>query len=232
MRRWCSIFLALPLALAACVPGAAEYTKTEAPAEPHLYGSQRVLTIAFAPGSARLAASQAGRLAQFVRNGDIRPADRVEIAAAGRDTLAQGRVAAIAREFLRYHIVATSRPLVGVPRNDALVLIGRYAVMLPPCPNWSKSAATDFTNETSSNFGCADAINLGTMVANPADLAGGRMLGAASGKTAVSAVDRYLSDQVTPLITTDLGPASTSYGSNPLGSAPSPTSATATDTVP
>lgn len=229
MRRCCSILLAL--ALAACVPGAAEYTKTEAPAELQVFGHERVLTIAFAPGSARLSASQAGQLAQFVRNGEIRPADRVDIAAAGGNPLAQGRVAVIAHEFLRYGIVATSRPLVGVPANSALILIDHYAVMLPPCPNWSKSAATDFTNETSSNFGCANAINLGTMVANPADLAGGRMLGAASGKTAVSAVDRYLSDQVTPLITTDIGPASTSYGSSPQA-APAPTGATPTDTVP
>jgi pilus assembly protein CpaD len=223
----CIYLIFLALALAACVPGAAEYTKTEAPAMLRLYGGQRVIPMAFAPGSARLSVSQAAQLAHLVQNGGIRPADRVDIAAAGGEALARGRVAAIARELLRYGIVTNSQVLAGVPPNHALVLIGHYAVMLPPCPNWSKSAATDFTNEPSSNLGCADATNLGMMVANPADLAGGRMLGASSGKTAATAVKRYLTDQVTPLIITDVGPISESAGT----SAP-PTPAMPTDAVP
>jgi pilus assembly protein CpaD len=198
MRRCFTVLLML--ALAACVPGVAEYTKTEAPAALRLDGSPSAVTLSFAPGSARLSVAQAGRLEQLVRNGGIRPADRVEIAAAGSQSLAQARFAAISEVLLRYGIVATARPAAGVPPRRAVVAIGRYAVILPPCPNWSKSgASTDFTNELSSNFGCADAINLGMMVANPADLAGGRTLGPALGKPEAVAVDRYMNDQVTPL---------------------------------
>jgi pilus assembly protein CpaD len=82
-------------------------------------------------------------------------------------------------------------------------------VMLPPCPNWSQSPSTDFTNEPSSNFGCTNAVNLGMMVANPADLAGGRTLGAANGRPEQAAVDRYLLDQVTLPVATAIGPFST-----------------------
>ena len=197
MRRYCTVLLVM--ALAACVPGVAEYTKTEAPAALRLDGSPSAVTLSFAPGSARLSAAQARRLEQLVRYGAIRPADRVEIAAAGSEGLAQARVGAISEALLRYGIVATARRLPGVPPNRAVVAIGRYAVTLPPCPNWSKSPAADFTNELSSNFGCADAVNLGMIVANPADLAGGRTLGPALGRPEVAAVERYANDNITPL---------------------------------
>jgi pilus assembly protein CpaD len=220
--RSCVISCVLLLALAACVPGVAEYTKTEAPTGLRVDGSQNMVALIFVPGSDRLAAGQAGRLAQLVENGDIRPADRVEIAAAGGEGLAQGRFAAVARALLRYGIVADPRPLAGVPPNRAVIVIGRYAVILPACPNWSKSPATDFTNEPSSNFGCANAINLGMMVASPADLVAGRPVAAAAGKPAASAVNRYLDDKVTPLVSAEVGPIAASSGGNVAAAPGSP----------
>jgi pilus assembly protein CpaD len=190
----------LTVALAACVPGVAEYTKTEAPAALQLDGSTSAITLSFAPGSTRLSTIQAGRLERLMQSGGIRPADRVEIAAAGGESLARSRIAAISRELLRHGIVATGRALAAVPANRAVVAVEHVAVTLPNCPNWSKSPATDFTNELSSNFGCADAINLGMNVASTVDLARGRTLGPALGKPEATAVERYLTDQVTPLI--------------------------------
>jgi pilus assembly protein CpaD len=216
MRRWFTVLLML--ALFACVPGVAEYTKTEAPAALRLDGSTTTATLSFAPGSEWLSAAQARRLARLVQSGAIRPADRVEVAAAGSESLARGRIGAISRQLLRYGIVATGRRLADVPANRAVVTIEHVAVTLPPCPNWSKAPSTDFTNELPSDFGCADAINLGMMVANPADLAGGRTLGAAPGKPEVAAIDRYQNDQVTPLVSAMVGPILTP----PSGAPPTP----------
>jgi pilus assembly protein CpaD len=199
----------LLLALAACVPGAAEYTKTEAPAALTVGGARQTLVIAFAPGSDRLSPGEQRRLAQAVRDGAIRPADRVEIAAAGGQSLAQGRAAAIARALLPYGVAAATRPLAGVPANRAVVIVGHYWVTLPPCPNWSQFPGPDFSNEPPSNWGCANAVNLGLMAASPADLAGGRALADADGKPAVAAVRRYLNDNVIPLALTEVGPIAT-----------------------
>jgi len=196
----------LMLALAACVPGVAEYTKTEAPAALRLDGSTTTATLSFAPGSEWLSAAQARRLARLVKSGAIRPADRVEVAAAGSESLARGRIGAISRQLLRYGIVATGRRLADVNTNRAVVTIEHVAVTLPPCPNWSKSPSTDFTNELLSDFGCADAINLGMMAANPADLAGGRTLGPSFGRPEVSAVERYENDLIPPLPAATVGP--------------------------
>jgi pilus assembly protein CpaD len=215
--------LAIALALAACAPGAAEYTKSEAPNRLEVDGATSQLALAFAPGSARLTAGEAAHLDRLIASGAIQQADRVAIAASGAPSLADARVAAISSRLLRWGIVADARPIASVPPNHAIVMVGRYAVTLPPCPNWSMPRANDFTNAPPSNFGCATAVNLGLMVASPADLAHGRTLAPADGKPAAAAVDRYLNDNITPLpAEANLGPVQGAPSSAP----PAPTAGT------
>jgi len=183
----------LLLGLAAC---AAEYSKTEAPAQLRVDGAGSRFEVAFAGGSDRLTRSEAAKLDRMVLAGNIRPSDLVEIGAAGPPGLAQRRAQAISRELLRYGIVTHTLALDAVPANRAIVSIGRYAVTLPTCPNWSQSPAADFTNALSSYYGCADATNLGLMVANPADLVSGRPFSGADAQTASNAMQRYLTDRV------------------------------------
>src|SRR5262249_39188267 len=128
--------------------------------------------------------------------GTIRPADRVEVAAAGPPGLAERRAAAISRVLLRYGIVTQTAALGSVPANHALVSVGRYAVTLPSCPNWSQSLSYDFTNAFTSNYGCANATNLGLMVASPGDLVSGRSFTGTQAQPAAAAVQRYLTDRV------------------------------------
>jgi pilus assembly protein CpaD len=130
--------------------------------------------------------------------GNIRPADRVLVAAGGPPGLAERRVAAVSGELLRYGIVVQRLALDTVPANRAIVSIGRYAVTLPACPNWSQSLAWEFTNAYSSYYGCANETNLGLMVASPADLVNPRPFTGIDGMPAVSAVERYLTDRITP----------------------------------
>jgi pilus assembly protein CpaD len=205
-----SYSLAIALGLAACAPGAAEYTKVEAPDRLQVEGGATTVAVAFAPGSSRLSAVSASELDRLVASGAVRPPDRVWIAAAGSPALAAGREAAVASELLRWGIVAEARSLPAVARDRAVVTIGRFAVRLPPCPNWSQPRANDFTNAPPSNFGCATAVNLGLMVANPGDLVGGRHLALADGKPAAAAVDRYLNDQVQVAPLAPIGPLTVS----------------------
>jgi pilus assembly protein CpaD len=187
------IAVPLLLGLAACVT---EYSKSEAPAALQVDGAQSRLEIAFAGGSDRLSPGEARRLDGLVLAGNIRPADRVAIAAAGPPGLAERRSAAISSELLRYGIVASTVALDTVPANRAIVSVGRYTVTLPSCPNWSQSLSYEFTNAFSSNYGCANTTNLGLMVASPADLVSGRTLAPADGQPAVAAVERYMNDRI------------------------------------
>ena len=187
------VVLSLTFGLAAC---AAEYSKSEAPAELRVDGADTRRELAFTAGSAHLSPGELRKIDGWVLGGSIRPADRVEISAAGPPGLAEQRAAAISRELLRYGVVTQTVARDTVPANHAIVSIGRYAVTLPTCPNWSQSPAADFSNAYSSYYGCAAATNLGVMVANPADLVSGRPLSETGAQVTSNAMQRYLTDRV------------------------------------
>jgi len=187
------VVLPLMLGLAACVT---EYSKSEAPDQLRVDGAESRRELTFATGSAYLTPGALRDLDRWVLSGSIRPADRVAVAAAGSPRLAEQRAAAVSRELLRYGIVTQTLALDAVPANGAILSVGRYAVTLPTCPNWSQSLSYEFTNAFSSNYGCANAINLGLMVASPGDLVSGRSLTGADAQLAAEAVKRYLDDRV------------------------------------
>jgi pilus assembly protein CpaD len=196
MKSYLSLaVLPLMLGLAGCVT---EYSKSEAPDQLRVDGAESRHELAFAPGSANLTQGELRKLDGWVLSGSIQPADRVAVAAAGPPGLAEQRVGAVSRELLRYGIATQTLALDAVPANSAIVTVGRYAVTLPTCPNWSQSLSTDFTNAFTSNYGCANTTNLGLMVASPADLASGRPLAAADAQPAVAAVQRYMTDRIRP----------------------------------
>jgi pilus assembly protein CpaD len=192
MRLYPFLFPVL-LGLAGC---AAEYSKSEAPTNLRVDGFQTRREITFAAGSAALAPNEIRKINDWVLSGSIRPADHVAIAAGGPSALARARTSAIAGALLRWGIVATPEPYPDVAANRAVVDVGRYAVTLPDCPNWSQSLEWEFTNAFTSNYGCDDATNLGLMVASPGDLVRGREFTRADAVPAIGAINLYLTDKV------------------------------------
>jgi pilus assembly protein CpaD len=164
-----------------------------------LDGTTVQVDLRFPPGSSGLAAREAARLRGLAAT-QIAPSDRVLVAAGGSPGLAAARIGTISTELLRYGVVASPMKIAGIAPDRAIVEAVRHQVTLPPCPNWSKwpAGAGDFTNTVASNFGCANATNLGRMVASPTDLASGQPLGPAAAMPATAAVTRYLTDKVTP----------------------------------
>jgi pilus assembly protein CpaD len=200
------IVVTILLALAACRPGPAEFTKSEAPNRLRLDDASVRVDLRFAAGSARLLPGDAQKLRAMAASGVIAPNDRVQVAMGGSPGLAQARLDTIAAELVPYGVLVTALPLAGTPANLAIVEVGRYLVTLPPCPNWSKDPADPFTNSLSSNFGCATSTNIGRMAASPSDLVSGRPVGPTEGQPAVSAVGRYLTDKVELPAVTAVGP--------------------------
>jgi pilus assembly protein CpaD len=190
--------VAIVLVLAACRPAVTEWTESEAPNRLRLDDAAVSVNVRFAAGSAYLLPTDAQRLRAMAATGTISASDRVSVAVGGGPGLAEARRDAISAALLPYGIVTSPLPLAGVSTNQAVVQVGRYVVTLPPCPNWSKSPGTDFTNSYPSNFACANQTNLGQMVASPADLVSGERLGPTAGPPAVAAVQRYMTDRVKP----------------------------------
>jgi pilus biogenesis lipoprotein CpaD len=190
------IAAALLLTLAACNSPVTDYTVAEAPNQLTLNDASHSIVVHFAPGSDRLVRGEAERLGGLVAIGEIGPRDRISVSPSGPPALAARRVVTLSAQMLRYGMTVTDVPLAEVPRDSAIVEIGRYLVSTPPCPNWSGPPAADFTNMRYSNFGCSTATNLGEMVANPADLSSAQRLGMAAGQPAAAAVYRYNTDKV------------------------------------
>jgi pilus biogenesis lipoprotein CpaD len=79
------------------------------------------------------------------------------------------------------------------------LVLERYLVTLPACPDWSRESGTDFSNQPHSNFGCANQTNLGLMVADPKDLVLGRKLAPADGVQQAEGIVRYRTGKVVEL---------------------------------
>ncbi len=121
---------------------------------------------------------------------------------AADDSAAQARALAVV-DHLRAR-VPTARPKVrriGLDAGrDLRVVVGRYLVVPPQCPNWSKPSNRDPRNLATANMGCSVNANLGLMVADPADLVRGRKTTPAVGAIGSAAIERYLNDEVKELV--------------------------------
>jgi pilus assembly protein CpaD len=194
--------------LSGCVPLPADYTESEWAKTLRLDPAPAQLLVGFAPGAAAPRPGDLARLRATAASGGFVPSDRLVVAVAGSPALASTRFAVIAAALLPYGIVPSRASDGAAPADAAVIRRERFLVALPPCPNWSKPAAGagDFTNTVSSNFGCADAVNLGLIVAQPADLAAPRGSAFSDAHPAAHAVDNYRLGKVQLPAAAQIGP--------------------------
>lgn len=110
----------------------------------------------------------------------------------------------VARVAGRYGLlVANGGPVLAsiIPEGMVRIVVSRARASVPNCPDWSVASQPNYNNRSSSNYGCADSINLAAMVANPQDLVHGRAGPASSdGSTGAKAVLMYRDWPLTALI--------------------------------
>jgi pilus assembly protein CpaD len=218
-RRRTAIWL-LP-ALAACAP--LEPPPSQPLPQPTLAAVERAHSVHFATSSAVLSATEARDLGRFLATvpASGRPAARV-IGHADRRAgdaynfeLSRRRTATVAealREAGVEHVAVTVVPLgetmaeaaigddSGMARDrEVEIVVTGAEIVLPGCPVWSRDPGYDPLNLPLSNLGCANAVNLGLMVADPADLATTRATSPADGTREAEAIARYRSDKVKQL---------------------------------
>ena len=164
--------------------------------------------VAFKPVAARLELAERRSLDQFLTKIEVTRNDRFVLTAAnGVDHGIADQRRDVVNAYLRAKgirkIAVAPNLAAGTdgapPRDSVRVRIERYVVVLPPCPDWTKFPGTSFANTVHSNFGCATAVNLGLMVADPADLASGRDLAPVDGVTGAAAVERYYKGETKPI---------------------------------
>jgi pilus assembly protein CpaD len=213
--------VAIAGAVAAC-DSPAEWSPAEAPRHLRVDFQRLSHTAGFAPSALQLTQTEQQSLNAFLQAAQVATDDPVYLEGAVGDQLSGARIGALARDLTRqgYSVATLPAAADAVPRNSLRVIVERYVVTPPECPNWTKSSSDDHENAQSSNFGCSDATNLGLMVADPRDLVIGRRLGPADEAQAGLAIQRYRAGQTAPLSTTTAG-TTYNYNINQSGGAPS-----------
>lgn len=196
------LLLPLLLLLAAC---------TQTSPEQAAFGPKRIaitpqfheLEVYFPAGAAEPTAEERMRFLARLRAIGLERGD--ELVIPGQDGLARARADALYRLAASAQGApvqrAAARPTTarsltadaGAARGEEVVraLVIRRQVRVPNCPDWSRGGMQDWRNLPTSNFGCATAVNLREMVADPRDLVVGRGSESYDGERAAIAIQRY-----------------------------------------
>lgn len=215
--------------LAACAPGGVDvdpargWLEASSPKQLEVDRAQYRHLVYFATDQDEIQIQERDRLVAFLKA--VRPTANDSIRIEGHADeragdlynldLAARRIASV-KYFLaeggldrsNIHASAFGERIPAAPGNDddawrqnrrVEIVLERYMVTPPACPDWSRRSGVDYANQPHSNFGCATETNLGLMIANPRDLVRGRKLGPADGVHQAEGIVRYREGQLTEL---------------------------------
>jgi len=193
----------VPLAMTACTDHRlvtqATWKQQEAPAEPEVRRVDVQHVVAFAPQALELTDVEREALGMFVQKNNLQPGSHVSVGAPTKTAVqvarSRNRLASVRNELQRLGItssIVTAQATGTNSTGDEIVVFAQTVAVLPPdCPGYNTPITLDFEWRPSTRLGCANATNLGLMVANPSDLAQGRPIGPADAEAAVLGIQRY-----------------------------------------
>lgn len=181
--------------------------KSPAPKRLQLQAIDHAHAVKFRRHRADLLASEAESLVRFLRLRARAARYTIYVVPDSAPTpeLSEARAETVAG-YLEGHGFHT-RVLAPLPdrTGQVRVVVRSYTVTLPGCPDWTTEPGKSHDNVVHSNWGCANATNLGRMVANPADLANGRQPGAADAELLSKRIQDYRKGETKPLDPEDIG---------------------------
>lgn len=195
-----STVLALAAAVTGCLSDKANWVPPESTKKAKVERVTYHHTVSFADTGERLSMEERGRLNSFLDRVGVGYGDDVVIGARGRKEGARGAAVADRRISTILSLVQVrqvpTKVVTGDRENRAWdgtvsVVVGRYVVFPPTCPDWTKSSEGDWTNRGSSHFGCSTAVNFSLMLADPGDLVRARTLSPGDGEHDAKAVKKY-----------------------------------------
>jgi pilus assembly protein CpaD len=204
-RRRTTLLAVLAIIVAGCAQTVADWTPAESPHELDVKWVTHEHSVSFAGPENQLTKQESRNLDRFLGEIDVRPSDRVfvDLGPLSGDVVSDKRVGVI-NEQLR-HFVPNAQALVITgekgTNNNIRLIVGRYVVVPPNCPDLSKPSTSNPGNFNDSNFGCSTQRNLGLMIANPGDLLRGRTLAPADGAALGRSIRAYRDGKViTPVL--------------------------------
>lgn len=200
---------ATALLAAGCKTVEEDWSSVPAERAPHADLVQQVHAVPFAAGSDHLTPKAIRQLDAFLAGIHATTTDTA-LVIGGEGANATGRRVETVSAYLEHLGLHVAKPrgdfgIEPPAANTVSVVVRRYLVTLPACPDWTGRPGRNWNNTPSSNWGCATATNLGLMVTDPTDLAAPRAPGPMDANFAVLSIQRYREGKTTPLAPEDVG---------------------------
>jgi type IV pilus biogenesis protein CpaD/CtpE len=194
-----SILLSLLAAgtLAACADPVAQQAVSDTRYTPTR--ADRLVAVDFAPGSARLDPAQERELHVLAAGRRPERDEFVVLTDGSGGAIQHSRVAQVARSLSHAGArwISTSvEPAVARGPDQVLVVRSEYRIATRNCPTYTPSGTWNPNEANMPGAGCADAYNMGQMLARPRDAAIGRAPGPVEGTVAADAIQRYREGRV------------------------------------
>ena len=193
-RLTLGLLAAFAAAMTGCATPAAEPPApariSESPAAIDVTVARRVLTMHFLAESLTPSSGQVEAFNGLLGAGDVGRGDRVVIergAGLLADTRARLLAGALTREGLNPVVTAAA----DVADSELRLVVEHAEAAVRGCPDWSRPPGDHADNALPRDFGCASAVDLAAMVADPRDLVEGRPLAPVVGDAATLAIHRY-----------------------------------------
>lgn len=205
--------------LAACGDPVAEQAKYDTRYTP--VRADTMLAVGFAPGSGQLDSGQVAELRTMVSAGRRAQRDEFVVVTDGTggpmqqaraDRVKQSLSAAGAR-----WVGGSVEPAMNVGPDQVVVVRSEYRLGTRNCPNNNPAGQWNPNESVMAGLGCADAYNMGQMLARPRDAAVGRDPGPADGTVNSTAVQRYREGRVRTITQTLNGGVNASSASQNIG---------------
>jgi pilus biogenesis lipoprotein CpaD len=159
-----------------------------------------MLAVGFAPSSGQLDAGQVGELRAMVAEGRRAQRDEFVVVTDGSGGPIQAARAARVRQSLASagaRWVGTAvEPTMAMGPDQVVVVRSEYRIGTRDCPNHGSGAQWNPNESQMTNFGCANAYNMGQMLARPRDAAVGRDPGPTDATVSSAAIQRYRDGKV------------------------------------
>ena len=191
---------AFAIIVAGCAQTVADWTPEQTSNELQVRWVTHEHAISFSPAASLLTKQESRSLDRFLSEIELRPSDRlfVDVGPQTGEVVADARIGAINQQLRHYVPNAQALAITGEKGSTTKIrlIVGRYVVLPPNCPNFSRPSSSNPGNAADSNFGCSTQRNLGLMLANPGDLLRGRPLGPADGEALSRGIRDYRSGEV------------------------------------
>lgn len=204
-RMGAGLFCAVVLGACGHIPDFKDYTAYDPVTahEPRVQPVSITHTVSFSGQGVTLDRVAGGDIDAFLVRQQVGQGDVMEVAIpVGGGEIARGRaervLAYLNLKRLRAGMVINDDPK--MPDDAVRLIVHRYQVTLPGCPDWTDKGGITHANQVHSNWSCANAVNLGLMVANPGDLVRGRNAGHGDGAAQVLGIQRYRQGETKPLL--------------------------------